>query len=136
MSTQVVFANMSKSTILESHVKEELSKALEGHIGSAGFDTRVKLEMENSPFQSGLDAFRVLVNLKIKGLKPIILIKHSTSMYQAVRDSMDALRVALARAHKVRKDRHHRRHMKRAQRRLQAQMLGLTPMVAAAAPVP
>jgi ribosome-associated translation inhibitor RaiA len=123
MSTQVVFANMPKSPILETHVREELSKALEGHTGAAGFKTRVKLEMENSPFQAGLDAFRVFVNLRIKGLKPIILKKHGSNMYHAVRDSMDALRQALAKAHEVRKERKHRRHMKRSQRKLKAELL-------------
>lgn len=123
MSTQVVFANMSRSSILEKYVTDELGKALQGHTGSAGFDTRVKLEMENSPLQRGVDAFRVFVNLKIKGLKPIILKKTGVDMYQAIRDSMDSLRSAIARAHQIRKDRTHRRHIKRSQQRLQRQLM-------------
>ncbi len=79
--------------------------------------------MENSPFQAGLDAFRVFVSLKIKGFKPIILKKHGTDMYIAVRDSMESLRQALAKAHEVRKERKHRRHLKRSQRVLQAELL-------------
>lgn len=123
MSTQVFFANMPRSSILENIVRDELQKALHGHTGSAGFDTRVKLEMENSPFQRGVDAFRVFVNLKIKGLKPIILRKTSQDMYLAVRESMEALRQALSKAHELRKDRQHKRRLKRSQRRLQEELL-------------
>lgn len=123
MSTQVFFANMPKSSMLETMVREELQKALEGHVGASGYDTRIKLEMENSPFQRGLDAFRVFVNLKIKGLKPIILNKTGHNMYQAIRDSMDALRLAITKAHDLRKDKKHRRRLKRSQQRLQEQLL-------------
>lgn len=132
MSTQVVFANMPKSAILENHVREELSKALDGHTGAAGFDTRVKLEMENSPLQAGLDAFRIFVKVGIKGFRPIILKKHSANMYHAIRDTMDSLRQSLAKAHQVRKDRKHRRHIKRSQRMLKAELL--SGPVAAAVP--
>lgn len=127
MSTQVVFANMDKSSILENHVRQEIEKVIEGHTGSKGFDTRIKLEMENSPFHRGLDAFRIFVKMRVRGLKPIILKKSGADMYQAIRASMESLRLALTKAHDVRKHRQHHRHLKASQKRLQAELFDLNP---------
>jgi len=114
MGTKVVFSNMPKSKILESFVDEEIDKVVEGHVGSAGFKTRVNLEMENSPQQPGLDAFKIMVRLKIKGLKEVVLLKRSADMYAAIREAMDALRNTISKAHNRRKERKRKRSFKRA----------------------
>src|SRR5580704_1892713 len=95
---KVVFRNLAKSEFMKDIIDEKVGHVLEKFPDLVNSATTVVVGMQNTPMHAGPELFRIKLILKSRGLKPIVLEKHSDNAYQAAAMLADRLFEVLHRA--------------------------------------
>lgn len=103
---KVMFKNLAKSEFIENIITERIGHILSKFPGAEKATATAIVSMENSQWQAGPDLFQVKLILFLKGMKPFVLQKQNSNVYQAVAILADRLFESLHRFFERRRDRH------------------------------
>ncbi|PWU22053.1 MAG: hypothetical protein C5B49_01475 [Bdellovibrio sp.] len=121
---RVMFKNLQGSEFIAQAVTEKIDHVLAKFPETRNTRASAIVSMENSQFHSGPELYQVKVILELKGMKPVVVEKQSSNVYQASALLADRLFEAVHR-HLDRRREHHRRTVQRQSRWLRS---GLVPL--------
>jgi ribosome-associated translation inhibitor RaiA len=109
---KVIFKNLEKSDLVRQVAAERIEKTISKFTELDELSSTVIVSREHSPAHAGADSFsaKLLIGGR-HGMKPVVLEKRATSLYQAVAQVADKALEIIHRA--ITKDRDTIRHKKR-----------------------
>lgn len=88
---QIIFKNLEKSELAREVVHERVNPLVEKFEQLKDSKITVTLEMENSPFQSGPDLFKVKLHIANGKFKGVTITKSDSNLYKALAEIVDHL---------------------------------------------
>ncbi len=96
MNIRYTFRHLDKSEYIQNFAKEHVEKILTRCQRDPNVTADVKLEMENSPKQSGKDVFLCEIRLRLRR-HSVVIRKRTTNMYEAISIATERLAQAIER---------------------------------------
>lgn len=88
---KIIFRNLEKSEIAKEAALDRIQTAVDRFPDLSKSEVKVTLSMENSPFQTGPDLFRVKVHIDKGRYRGITLDKSASNLYVALADIVEHL---------------------------------------------
>ena len=108
---KVIFKNLEKSEMVSEIVQDKISHVLEKFPELTNVNATISVEMENSPVHAGKDDFRVKLVMTNSRLRPVVIQKAGTNLYQAAAILADRLFEVLHRSLEKRRDQRRYKHL-------------------------
>ena len=95
MRIQYIFRHLDQSEFVKKFAQDHVERLLSKYKGTPNLNGIVKLEMENSPQQSGKDVFSCEILLSSPQHGKLIVKKRTANMYEAIAEATDKLAYAM-----------------------------------------
>lgn len=103
---RVLFKNMKSSDFIEAALQEKIEHVLNRFPQSHRASITATVNMENSQLHPGPDLFQVKLIVLLKGMRPVVLQKENSNVYQTIAQVTDRLSEVLHRHFQRLRDHH------------------------------